>query len=211
MGRAPGRLTGDIEDIELVVSYLSQHFPSATRLFLCGMSTGAFLALAAAARPPPQLPSRSPTRLRLCGVFVLACVDDIPASVAVDFDAEQRRQAEEQGWCDKSFWPWTPGKSKEERWRLGSGYLQSYSCFPRALTLAHSLRAPLLLLHGDRDTHVPVGHSQRLASALAAAGAGFGTEEAVELAVLAGGNHFLSSSKALKASLAAVRKFVARC
>ena len=36
-------LTADIDDIELVRSYCGARFENATRLFLCGMSTGAFL------------------------------------------------------------------------------------------------------------------------------------------------------------------------
>eukprot|EP01052_Picozoa_sp_SAG31_P053632 SAG31_NODE_13851_length_842_cov_1.411844_1_plen_92_part_10 len=47
-------LTGDIEDIELVRAVLLQLYPNARRLFLCGMSTGAFLALASGARPAPK-------------------------------------------------------------------------------------------------------------------------------------------------------------
>ena len=35
-------LTADLEDLELVCAALPQLYPSARRLFLCGMSTGTF-------------------------------------------------------------------------------------------------------------------------------------------------------------------------
>ena len=44
------------------------------------------VAVAAAARSPPaKPPGATPTRLRLRGAFVLACVDDIPASVSLEY------------------------------------------------------------------------------------------------------------------------------
>jgi hypothetical protein len=38
-------------------------------------------------------------------VFVLACVADIPASVTVDFSAEQLACMEAVGHCEVPFWP----------------------------------------------------------------------------------------------------------
>lgn len=244
-------LSGDIDDLELVRSYCATRFENASRLFLCGMSTGAFLSMAAAARPALTVPNVNAVaaggvarakslmrwqRLRLSGVFVLACVDDIPSSVSVDFSEEQRQHAEVHGWCDTNFWPWSPANNlpeEPEQWRLGRGYLDSYQRLPPTATLTHALRVPLLLLHGDRDAHVPLAHSQRLLNALTAGVCGnivsndaaailSDGEAAVEtthspsssahanvsLVVVKGGNHFLSSSKAMKQALAAIRDFV---
>jgi pimeloyl-ACP methyl ester carboxylesterase len=227
-----------------VRAYCASRFANASRLFLCGMSTGAFLSLAAAARPSLALSSartevekcavRRWQKLRLRGVFVLACVDDIPSSVSVDFSEAQRQHAAAYGWCYTSFWPWAPPQKRSnqahdesvappdklptepEQWRLGRGYLDSYQQLPPTATLRYALRVPLLLLHGDQDTHVSVSHSHRLVEALAATTAKPSEGNAavemgrngVSLGVLKGGNHFLSSSKAMKQSLAAIRAFV---
>jgi pimeloyl-ACP methyl ester carboxylesterase len=211
-----------------------------------------------AANPPPSagVSRRWEGQLELCGVFVLACIDDIPGSgLPLDFSEEQRRQAEQQGWCDTNFWPWTPPGTAlsmvvqedavpmlglglglglgprrleaepgaPERWRLGRGYLDSYAHLPPTSTLRHSLRVPLLLIHGDKDAHVPMAHSERLRAALLRSSDAKETAVAnddsdspevrcggsrVSLCVLKGGNHFLSSSKSVKQSLVAVRAFI---
>lgn len=214
------------------------------------------VSLIPAANPPPSagVSRRWEGQLELCGVFVLACIDDIPGSgMPLDFSKEQRRQAEQQGWCNTNFWPWTPpGTALQmavqedavpmlgllrprrprrleakpgapERWRLGRGYLDSYAHLPPTSTLRHSLRVPLLLIHGDKDAHVPMAHSERLRTALlrssddteiAAANDDSDSPEVscggsrVSLCVLKGGNHFLSSSKSVKQSLVAVRAFI---
>lgn len=228
-------------------AYCASRFENASRLFLCGMSTGAFLSVAAAARPTFTWSSASTEaekravrqwqKLQLCGVFVLACVDDIPSSVSVDFSEAQRQHAAAYGWCYTNFWPWSPPQkrtnqahngsvvqpdklpSEPQRWQLGRGYLTSYQQLPPTTTLSHSLRVPLLLIHGDQDTHVPLSHSHRLVEALAAtprkSAEGNAVDPTVEtsakrvsLVVVKGGNHFLSSSKAMKQSLAAIRAFV---
>ena len=259
-------LTDDVDDLELARFYCASRFENASRLFLCGMSTGAFLSVAAAARPSmtssravgasaveTEVEKRAVRRwqkLQLRGVFVLACVDDIPSSVSLDFSEEQRQHAQAHGWCYTSFWPWSrPQKqtaegnnenyapfdklpaAAPEQWRLGRGYLDSYQQLPPTTTLGHSLRVPLLLIHGDRDTHVPLSHGQRLLQALNAAASGLMESNGVDstasaaasdthglsqspyvkdvsLVVLKGGNHFLSSSKAMKQALAAIRVFV---
>ena len=111
-------LTGDMQDIAAVVdlncffmpsklpmrqvNFCCQRF-SNSRLFICGLSTGAFLSLAYAAskeiHPPggareSAQPSSHQAGDLLAGCFTFACVDDIPGSVALDFSEElvsQRR------------------------------------------------------------------------------------------------------------------------
>ncbi|EKX54626.1 hypothetical protein GUITHDRAFT_132319 [Guillardia theta CCMP2712] len=108
-------LTGDMQDIAAVVdhncffmpselpmhqvSFCCQRF-SNSRLFICGLSTGAFLSLAYAASKelhPPGDP--------VAGCFTFACVDDIPGSVALDFSEDQVKEAKEKGFCYKEFFP----------------------------------------------------------------------------------------------------------
>lgn len=106
-------LTGDMQDIAAVVdhncffmpsklpmrqvSFCCQRF-SNSRLFICGLSTGAFLSLAYAAskdvHPPggtreSAQPSSQHAGAPVAGCFTFACVDDIPGSVAMDFSEDQ--------------------------------------------------------------------------------------------------------------------------
>ena len=82
---------------------------------------------------------------------------------------------------------------------------ESYNAFPPTSTLGLWSE---LLLHGDADTHVPFkDHAEKLLGALCenkgeAAGR-------VQLEVIRGGNHFLSSSKTMKASIRAITSFIA--
>lgn len=114
-------LTGDIQDLELVAVAVAAMYPNATEMFLCGLSTGAFLSLAAAARP--GFSTLLPPPLRLAGVFVLACVADIPTSKSLDFTPEQLATMDSDGWCEVNFWPYHSGgeKSVVEQWRLTAG------------------------------------------------------------------------------------------
>eukprot|EP00290_Baffinella_frigidus_P047502 CAMPEP_0180403766 /NCGR_PEP_ID=MMETSP0989-20121125/39615_1 /TAXON_ID=697907 /ORGANISM="non described non described, Strain CCMP2293" /LENGTH=174 /DNA_ID=CAMNT_0022407053 /DNA_START=1 /DNA_END=522 /DNA_ORIENTATION=+ len=159
------------------------------------MSTGAFLALAFAAKREAH------PACGIAGCFVLACVADIPASASLDFSPEQLSRFETEGSCLVPFFP-HGGTHNPQLWKLGRGYVDSYASFPDAATLGASLAAPVLLLHGADDTHVPPAHADALHAALTAGGGG------VELVVVKKGNHFLSSSGALRAALSAVSAFL---
>ena len=91
-------LTGDLEDISAISSLMRQKCPNA-RITVCGMSTGAFLALAFAARQDLH-PLGG-----IAGCITLACVEDIPSSAPLDFSEEQRASFESQGFCLKEFFP----------------------------------------------------------------------------------------------------------
>jgi len=190
-------LTGDMEDIASVVQFAAEQLPGA-KLFLCGMSTGAFLSLAFVARPDLH-PLGG-----VAGCFVLACVADIPSSAALDFSPEQLESFADKGYCLKEFFPFG-GAENPQYWRLGRAYLDSYAAFPDARALGASLCVPVLLLHGEDDRHVPPEHGDALHGALQPA-----RGAAVELVRVRKGNHFLSANGALRAALAAVSAFLVR-
>ena len=188
-------LTGDLHDIEAVTVFMRQHCPDA-RITVCGMSTGAFLALAYAARSDLH-----PTG-GVAGCIALACVDDIPSSASLDFSDRQRASFDEEGFCWKEFFP-HGGRDNPQLWKLSRTYYDSYTEFPCAAELAAALSVPTLLLHGSEDRHVPPSHGQALFQTLRTH-----SSARTELLMLDKGNHFLSSNAALKKALAAVQRFL---
>ena len=188
-------LTGDLHDIEAVTVFMRQHCPDA-RITVCGMSTGAFLALAYAARSDLH-----PTG-GVAGCIALACVDDIPSSASLDFSDQQRASFDEEGFCWKEFFP-HGGRDNPQLWKLSRTYYDSYTEFPCAAELAAALSVPTLLLHGSEDRHVPPSHGQALFQTLRTH-----SSARTELLMLDKGNHFLSSNAALKKALAAVQRFL---
>jgi len=69
---------------------------------------------------------------------------------------------------------------------------------------AAAIKAPVLLIHGDRDTVVSVQQSHRMAAALKAAG------KAHELVILEGENHYLARSSHRTRTLEALETFLAK-
>ena len=136
-------LTGDLEDIQEVLSLMRENCPEA-RITICGMSTGAFLALAFAARPDLH-PAGG-----VSACFTLACVHDIPSSACLDFSEQQRAAFDTDGFCLKEFFPYG-GQDNPQMWKLARSYYDSYQSFPPAADLAAALTVPTLLLHGSDD------------------------------------------------------------
>lgn len=160
-----------------------------------------------------------PRPLRLAGVFVLACVADIPSSVVVDFSQEQLGcMASGEGHCEVAFWPCVEAgtPSEKQMWRLNRTYTDSYAHFPPMASLGLGLHCPVLLIHGEADIHVPYkDHAPQLLAMLrkqhphaARSGSSQDHEACVQLQGIKGGNHFLSSSKAMKTCLRCIETFV---
>eukprot|EP00282_Hemiselmis_andersenii_P025797 CAMPEP_0171999664 /NCGR_PEP_ID=MMETSP1041-20130122/1902_1 /TAXON_ID=464988 /ORGANISM="Hemiselmis andersenii, Strain CCMP439" /LENGTH=329 /DNA_ID=CAMNT_0012653143 /DNA_START=247 /DNA_END=1233 /DNA_ORIENTATION=+ len=189
-------LSGDMKDISHVFSFLrSERFPDA-QMCVCGMSTGAFLALAFAAREDLH-PEGG---LESC--FVMACVDDIPSSVNVDFDTEQLAEADREGSCSAKFFPYElfqyGAADNPQKWRLGRAYIESYKDFPPMPELAAKLKIPVLLIHGEDDKHVPCDHADRLLGTLQEhmpLEGLRGRARVLELSKIPKGNHFFSSNQ----------------
>ena len=98
-----------------------------------------------------------------------------------------------------------PDSAGMEAWRrvLGDapiGKLQATS----PARLAANIRAPILLIHGDKDTVVPFEQSQAMADAMKAAG------KPVELVTLANENHYLTRAATRTQMLEALEAFLAR-
>mmetsp|Transcript_12300 Transcript_12300/g.24337 ORF Transcript_12300/g.24337 Transcript_12300/m.24337 type:complete len:383 (+) Transcript_12300:106-1254(+) len=197
-------LTGDMRDIADVFAFLrADRFPEAN-MCVCGMSTGAFLALAFAAREDLH------PKGGLSSCFVFACVDDIPSSVVVDFSPEQLEEANKEGSCPAKFFPYGATDNPQE-WRLGKAYIESYQDFPPMPELAAKLLMPVLLIHGEDDKHVPCDHADRLYATLQERmpeGVG-GKARVLQLAKIPKGNHFLSSNQPFNKAVSAIVDFFA--
>ena len=108
------------------------------------------------------------------------------------------------------------GASQPEQWQLSRGYTESYMAFPPMPSLGRGLRCPVLLIHGEADIHVPhADHAQRLLATLQQQhpqpdwhGGDDVLLPSVQLESIKGGNHFLTSSKAMKSSLGCIEAFV---
>ncbi|HEX5264971.1 MAG TPA: prolyl oligopeptidase family serine peptidase, partial [Phenylobacterium sp.] len=69
---------------------------------------------------------------------------------------------------------------------------------------AGSVGIPILLIHGDKDTVVPIEQSQRMADAMKAAG------KPVEFITLADENHYLVKSATRTQTLQALETFLSK-
>ena len=67
---------------------------------------------------------------------------------------------------------------------------------------AKNARAPILLIHGENDTVVPIAQSQRMAAALKSAG------KPVRLVVLPGEDHWLSDAATRQQMLRELETFL---
>lgn len=191
-------LVGDMEDITQVANFLSTYFPSAKgSFFIFGMSTGAFLALAFAARADLHPPGGA------TGCVTVACVQDIPASVSLDFSPEQLDSVQTKGVCTAPFFP-HGAENNPQHWELGAGYIESYKAFPEMPALAAALAVPTLLIHGKDDIHVPFEHGETLEKTLKEK-----SKAEVTLAAIPKANHFFSSNSALNKALSALTSFIA--
>ena len=188
-------LTGDLEDIRAMAAFMRAQCPLG-RIAICGMSTGAFLALAFAASPDLHPPGG------IAGCFTLACVQDIPSAAVLDFSEEQLAAFDADGFCLKEFFP-SGGENNPQLWVLSRAYYESYAKMPSADEVSERLAVPTLLLHGSDDKHVPPSHGEALLQSLQQ-----NPTARVELVLLAKGNHFLSSTAPLNKALAAIKKFM---
>jgi len=195
-------LVQDLKDMQAIAAFVREHRCPEASIFICGMSTGAFLSVAFAHRKDLHPPGG------IQGVWALACVDDIPSSVSVDFEEEQLKQAAQEGFCMKAFFPYG-AESNPQSWKLGKEYIDSYASLPGMDEVAASLKVPLLLLHGEDDRHVPIEHAERLEALFAGRQAESATAD-VQVVKVPKGNHFLSSSSSMKKALAAIADFVAK-
>jgi dipeptidyl aminopeptidase/acylaminoacyl peptidase len=67
-----------------------------------------------------------------------------------------------------------------------------------------NIRAPVLLIHGDKDTVVPIEQSQNMATAMTAAG------KPVEFVTLTNENHYLTRAATRTQTLEALETFLAK-
>ena len=148
-----------------------------SRICIVGASYGGYAALAGGAFTPA---------LYAC-IVAIAPVTDLPRMLL----SEERRRGRRSWVVD--YWEDLIGDLDEERARLEA-------ISPR--NNADSFRAPVLLLHGDDDTVVPIDQSRQMEKALRKAG------KDVQFVKLKGEDHWLSQSKTRLEALEAIDAFV---
>ena len=149
------------------------------RVCIMGASYGGYAALAGGAFD---------AELYRC-IIAVAGVSDLPRMLS-----DERRYSGSDHWV-VAYWEKLVGDSKEDKARL-------LEVSP--VEHAEAYRAPVLLLHGDQDTVVPIVQSSRMARALRRA------NRRVEFVELDGEDHWLSQSETRIAMLREISAFLAR-
>ena len=147
------------------------------RVCIMGASYGGYAALAGSVFTP---------ELYRC-VIAVAPVSDLPRML----NGEADRYGEDH-WVIR-YWNKAIGDSKTERDKLKSVSPVNY---------ADNVTAPILIVHGDKDTVVPISQSTVMQKALKKAG------KDSTLIKLKGEDHWLSTSKARLEMLKAVDAFI---
>mmetsp|Transcript_167962 Transcript_167962/g.534194 ORF Transcript_167962/g.534194 Transcript_167962/m.534194 type:complete len:153 (+) Transcript_167962:648-1106(+) len=142
-------------------------------------------------------------------VTAVAGLVDVKAGLEYDFDSTQRDAFKAQGYCMKEFWlpigsPSNPpadfdedgdeGSWKKAYLRLGSQYHEDF------LTLdirkaVETPACPLLVIHGDADSNVPIENGKALFQSAA---------DPKQLLIIPKGNHMLTSTKHFQKAAGAI-------
>lgn len=104
---------------------------------------------------------------------------------------------------EMSAWGPSSGAAKDLRKALGAAPKSLLDSTSPA-RIAGNIKAPILLIHGDKDTVVPIEQSQLMARTLRAAG------KPVEMVTLAGENHYLVHSATRTQMLQVLGAFLAK-
>lgn len=171
-----GLMQTDIEDGARAL--VAAGVADANRLCIVGGSYGGYAALAGAALTPD---------LYRCAVS-LAGVTDLPRML----DDARRAFGAESGVLD--YWSLSIGSRAEDR-----EHLRSVS----PVHMAERVHIPILLVHGDRDTTVPIAHARAMNDRLRDAG------KNVRFVVLENEDHYLSHSATRAQYLRELETFLA--
>ncbi|MFK7886767.1 MAG: alpha/beta fold hydrolase [Gammaproteobacteria bacterium] len=162
-----------------VRSLIDAGIADADRVCIMGASYGGYSALAGGAFTPDMY---------RC-IVAFAPVSDIPRMLNDDASRYGRNH-----WVTR-YWADIVGDRKKEK-----DALKSYS----PVNFAEQFTAPVLLLHGRKDTVVPLDQSKVMRKALKRA------KKPVELVLLDGEDHWLSSSETRQSLLREIDEFVTR-
>lgn len=137
-------MSKEVSDIKYAIDFLEEKY-GFKRLFLIGISTGAIDAALYAHRDK-----------RITGVVLLAGVHDLKKAVHYDFTAQQIASFKKKKYIVYNH----PGK-----WYHGKKLKKKFYDEFFVLDIAKSVKKykkPLLLIHGDKDTAVPVKEAHAL-------------------------------------------------
>lgn len=184
----------EVSDARAVLRFLreSGRLPAPAPCHFVGLSTGAIVASLLRGDDPHMT------------VTAVAGLVDVKKGLHYDFDEEQLRGFDCQGHCLKEFWlptdsPSNPnailapseaqgpsqGSWQKHLLRLDAQYREDFL----GLDVARAVRSadcPMLVIHGEADTNVPVASGEALFSAAA------GPKQSL---TIKGGNHLLSNTK----------------
>ncbi|KAL7685483.1 putative alpha/Beta hydrolase [Plasmopara halstedii] len=208
------RISLEVEDAIVVCKYVRSHFLGGKgKVHTVGLSTGAIVGA--------LLRDKSVSDT----VTVIAGLLDMTKGVHFDFNKEQLKQAEKQGWCWKEFYleencplpknvelsldgvqattALTDANAPSKIYiRLDKNYIDEF--FEGSLDISKAVSGiclpPLLVIHGDADTDVPHANGEELFAAAA---------DLKSFLLIPKANHMLSNSKHIKIALREIREHVA--
>jgi dipeptidyl aminopeptidase/acylaminoacyl peptidase len=173
-----GVMQTDIEDG--VDALISAGIADASRVCIVGASYGGYATLAGATMSP----QRYRCAISVAGVSELVrMLDDTARMSGSSYSAVS------------TWWRYSIGDRRNERDRLRS---------ISPANLAENVRAPILLIHGNNDSVVPIVQSRLMESALRSAG------KDVRFVVLEGDDHWLSNASTRIRMLSEIESFLAQ-
>lgn len=185
----------EVLDAKAVLRFLrsSGRLPAPAPCHVVGLSTGAIVASLLRGYDPHMT------------VTAVAGLVDVEEGLHYDFDEDQLRDFDCEGHCLKDFWlptgsPSNPhdavlapckaqatstGSWQKHHLRLDAEYREDFLSLDVAQAV-RSAKSPLLVIHGENDTSVPIASGEALFAAAA---------EPKQLLIIKGGNHLLSNTK----------------
>jgi pimeloyl-ACP methyl ester carboxylesterase len=183
-------LVDDLDDVHSVLQYTREQLLAPEgRLFLVGLSTGAFLAFLYACQDRARA-------LRLSGVVPIACIDSLRTGVNLDFDAEQVEQFQRDGYAMVQS---IDGQLHE----LDRRYYDSFFELRDLKDGAVDLACPCLLIHGTKDPCVPYDMAQSLEAHVKGI-----ADQQIRLLTVEQANHLFTASQHMDKLCRAVMELV---
>ena len=219
-------ISREVLDAEAVVRYVIKELllvPEAGgggggSVHVVGLSTGAIIA--------SLLRNKDFGAKTTVTLTCIAGLLDIQAGSKLDFSPEQIQDFDQKGYCMKEFWippgcpipdgdedtvvvvqqPETPSQSTKILLKLNSEYFHEMTTTTSSSgglldikASVHSGKAPLLVIHGTHDIHVPIEHGKQLFEAASEPKSFFEIEK---------GSHLLSNSSHMKKATSRIIQFI---
>ena len=219
----------ELQDVGCVLNYIKQEHAGCSTFHIVGLSTGAIIG--ALARGVDFQGVLRAEGVHVDTISLLAaCGAPAAEALRYDFDPEQLTGLVEHGYCQKEFWlpldspsnppgaemmiresggeEHTAGAWSKHHLRLNRTYMDDFLTLSAVKSVGlgvvpqmESGPVPLLVIHGGKDTNIPIEEGRRLFAAA------FEPKEWLELPKA---NHLFSSSKDLKKAFQTTLAFQAK-